>query len=262
MTDAILTAGGLCFAHGERKVIDNLSMHLTAGCLHVIVGPNGSGKSTLLDLMAGYRTPDTGAIQLDGQPISVFSPAERARHLAYMPQNEHAGFAYTVRETVMMGRHPHIPRFSPPSPEDRAKVDDALRAVDMTALADRPATDLSGGERQRTALARTLAQDAPLMLLDEPTASMDPRHALETMHLLRNLCQNGGSVLAVLHDLNLAAAFADGVTVLHRGRVATSGSVETALVPEIISEVFGVEAFVDDDPFTGRPRIALRRPQG
>lgn len=262
MTDTIVTADTLCFAHGERKVIDNLSIQIPQGSLHVIVGPNGSGKSTLLDLMAGYRTPDSGAILLDAEPVSHLSPAERAIRLAYMPQNEHAGFAYTVRETVMMGRHPHIPRFSPPSSQDRAKVDEALRAVDMTALAERPATDLSGGERQRTALARTLAQDAPLMLLDEPTASMDPHHALETMHLLRDICRNDGSVIAVLHDLNLAAAFADGVTVLHRGRVATSGSVEAALVPEIISQVFGVEAFVDDDPFTGRPRIALRRPPG
>lgn len=261
MPDSALHIAALHFSHDETPVLRDLSLSLKAGALHAVVGANGSGKSTMLDLAAGYRCPASGEIRLNGTPVQTLGPREQALRLAYMPQDERSGFAYTVRETVMMGRHPHIPRFSAPGEKDRRAVENALAALDLADLADRPATDLSGGERQRTALARTIAQDAPLMLLDEPTASMDPRHALAVMTLLAKHCAAGDTVIAVLHDLNLAAAFADTVTVLHGGKAVVSGPVEDALAPEVIARAFAVEARVDEDPFTGRPRIALRSPQ-
>lgn len=258
MPEHALHINALRFGHDRSMVLDDLSLTLPPAQFHVIVGPNGCGKSTLLDLVAGYRCALSGNIALNGLPTESLCAKERARQLAYMPQNERSGFAYSVRETVMMGRHPHIPRFAAPGDEDRRIVEEALESLDLRELSDRPVTELSGGERQRTALARTLAQDAPLMLLDEPTASMDPKHSLAVMTLLAERCHQGRTVIAVLHDLNLAAAFADTVTILHEGRAAVSGSVQEALSPEVIGRAFGVEARVDADPFTGRPRIGLR----
>lgn len=260
MTKTAISLHNVDFAHDGHPVLNSFDLEIAVGTLHVILGPNGSGKSTLLDIIAGFRPAGSGSIRILGLPSEEYSAEKRGTTLAYMPQDEQPGFAYTVREAVMMGRHPHTPRFSRPNARDEAIVAQALDTFDLQKLAYRPITALSGGERQRTALARAIVQDTPLLLLDEPTASMDPKHALDAMTTLSRLCEKGKTVLAVLHDMNLAAAFAHTITVISNGRTVASGAVQTALTPEIIAATFGVEAKVDTDPFTGRPRVAMRIP--
>ncbi|QGY40722.1 heme ABC transporter ATP-binding protein [Pseudodesulfovibrio cashew] len=234
----------LTFGYGREPVLHGVDLDLKPGELHGIVGPNGSGKSTLLDLLAGYRSPSQGMVELNGQPVTAYSPKELAMLTALVEQTPRAAFPFTVADTVLMGRHPHMERFSPPDEQDRNAVRDALTAMDLTGLADRPLTELSGGERQRTVFARALAQDTPCLLLDEPTSSMDIRHALAVMAVLRRLAESGRTIVAVLHDLNLAAAHCDRVTVLDKGRVHASGAPTQVLTPKNISRVFDVDARV------------------
>jgi iron complex transport system ATP-binding protein len=203
-----------------------------------LVGPNGAGKTTLVRALAGLLPAD-GRISLDGRALSALSPRERARHIAYLPQGHAFHWPIPAAAVVALGRHPHADPFSPPSAADRAAVARALAATNIEALATRPVATLSGGERARVALARALATEAPVLLADEPTASLDPRHQLVVMELLRRAAENG-AVLAVVHDLLLAARFADRVLVMDRGRLVADAPPAEALGPERVAEVFGV----------------------
>ncbi|EGB16567.1 ABC transporter related protein [Pseudodesulfovibrio mercurii] len=246
MDSATFALRDLGFAYGDVPVLRDLDLGFAPGLLHGVVGPNGSGKSTLLALLAGLLKPTSGAVRLDGEDVSACPPDRLARRCAMVAQDQPLRFPFTVAQTVLMGRHPHIPRFGRADARDREIVERALTAMDLADLRGRAVADLSGGERQRTAVARGLAQDTPVLLLDEPTSAMDIRHAMATMEELARLAEDGRTVVAVLHDLNLAARYCDAVLMLDNGAVHAYGNVSRTLTPENIHAVFGVRAAVLD----------------
>jgi iron complex transport system ATP-binding protein len=257
MTEVTFETRDLCFAYGDSPVLHGLDLTFEPGLFHAVVGPNGSGKSTLLDLLAGHHAPSSGTVLINGRPVRDFSPATLAKLSALVPQETAFSFPFTVRQAVLMGRHPHMPRFSRPSDQDMAEVTKAMETADIMHLADRTLAELSGGERQRTVLARALAQATPGLLLDEPTSSMDIRHGLAVMaELKRRARHDTRTVIAVLHDLNLAAAYCDRIVILDQGAVHGQDAPETALTPAAIKHVFGVTATVTRPGSSGAMVIA------
>lgn len=204
-----------------------------------ILGPNGAGKSTLLRLLSGEWQPSEGRVFLKGVPLEGYTPAQLALKRAFLPQQRSLAFPYTAREVVALGRLPHQ-RNRPESPADRERIAWALAQTGALAWADRPYYSLSGGERTRVDLARVLAQETPILLLDEPTNHLDPRQQLEVLALAQRLAQEGRLVLAALHDLNLAALFADQLLLLMEGRLVATGTAEKLLQPALLQEVYGV----------------------
>ncbi len=250
---------GIDFSYGRAAVLKGLDLDLAQGSFHAVLGPNGAGKSTLLDLLAGLRKPDRGTVSFLGRPLGEYSRSSLARSVSLVPQEYAIQFPFTVREVVLMGRHPHLSRFGPPSGEDMDLVEKALEAMDLGGMAAKPITALSGGEKQRVVLARSLAQNNRVMIMDEPTANLDIRHALAVLALVRDLVdQEGRTVVAVMHDLNLAAQFCDRAAILKKGRLHGSGPVRQTLTEANIGEVFQVEARVRADDFTGADYIAYR----
>lgn len=239
----------MCFGYGNTRILHDLDLTFRPGTLHAIVGPNGSGKSTLLDLMSGHLAPTSGNVEINDTPVGDHSSPELARLVALVPQEFDFNFPFSVLDAVLMGRHPHIPRFSHPSDEDMSLVDTALKKTDTAHLADRVLAELSGGEKQRTVFARALAQNTPALLLDEPTASMDIRHALAAMTELKRLAhKKNRTVVTVLHDLNLAAEFCDRIIMLNKGRIHAQGTAAETLTTDTILDVFGVHADFIDTP--------------
>jgi iron complex transport system ATP-binding protein len=241
----LLSAQRVTAVLGGATVVERASLALRGGELAVLVGPNGAGKTTLLRALAGL-IPAGGAIALAGRPLGSLKPRERARGIAYLPQGHVFHWPMPVAAIVMLGREPHADPFSGTSAEDRAAVARALATTETDGFAERAVTTLSGGERARVALARALATQAPVLLADEPTASLDPRHQLVVMELLRQAARGGNAILATMHDLTLAARFADRVIVMHQGRLVAEGTPAEALSPERLADVFGVEAQVVD----------------
>lgn len=244
----LLSAENLSVTLGRRRVVDDISFDLRKGELVALVGPNGAGKTTLVRALAGL-VPADGKVFLNGGPLQERSPRERARNLAYLPQGHLFHWPMPVAEIVALGRYPHADPFSAPTEADRAAVQRALAATATLELAARPVVTLSGGERARVALARALATEASILLADEPTASLDPRHQLVVMNLLHSITRKGAAVMAILHDLALAARFADRVLVIQSGRVVADGPPEEAISREVIARVFGVEATLVDTEF-------------
>jgi len=240
MTAPLLSAKEISVRLGGRTIVENVSVTLAAGELVALVGPNGAGKTTLLKALAGL-VPAFGTVEYEGQTAIALKPRERARHLAYLPQGHTFSWPLPAGEIVALGRYPHADPFSPVSDEDRAAVTHALDITGTRAFADRIVTTLSGGERARVALARVLATQAKVVLADEPIMSLDPRHQFVVMDVLRHAAHAGSAVLAVIHDLALASRYADRVLVLEKGRIAADGKPETALNPERIATIFGVE---------------------
>lgn len=224
----------------DRWLIRGASLRLCPGRLTAFVGPNGAGKTTLLRVLAGLWEPTEGSVTLDGWDLRSFHPRERARHIALVPQNTHMGFAFTVWDVVMMGRHPHRGRFQQESDEDRRRVSAALARTDTLHLTDRLVTELSGGERQRVTIARSLATEADVLLLDEPTANLDVAHALQILELLRELAAGGQTVALAIHDLNAAARCAAEVVLVHEGRIMASGPPHDVLTDTALRSVFSV----------------------
>jgi len=251
-----LAAKNVTVRLGAREIVRDASLTLNAGELVALVGPNGAGKTTLMRALAGL-IPADGAIALDGRPLSSLKARERARAIAYLPQGHVFHWPMSVASIVMLGRAPHADRFSAVTPDDRSAVERALAMTETEAFADRAVTTLSGGERARVALARALATQAPVLLADEPTAALDPRHQLTVMELLRQAARGGGAVLAIMHDLTLAARFADRVAVMDRGAIVADGDPAAAMSHERLAAVFGIEsATVEIDnkrvPIAGR----------
>jgi iron complex transport system ATP-binding protein len=241
----LLSADQLSVRLAGNRIVDGVSLDLNAGELVALVGPNGAGKTTLIRALAGLL-PAAGAITLDGRPLAAFSARERARRIAYLPQGHAFHWPMQVAAVVALGRHPHADPFSPLSGDDRAAVAQALATTATEPLAERTVTTLSGGEQARVALARALATQAPILLADEPTMSLDPRHQLVVMELLARAAQGGNAVLAIVHDLALAARFAGRVIVMDRGRLVACGPPRDVLTPQRIAEVFAVEAVITD----------------
>jgi iron complex transport system ATP-binding protein len=230
-----------------------------AGEFHAVLGPNGSGKTTLVRGALGLVPPAAGRAEILGRPASDWSRRELARVVGVVPQREENLFPQRVRETVLLGRYPHLSLFGDVRPTDRAAVERALVACDAVGLADRWLWTLSGGEYQRVRVARALAQDPRLMVLDEPTVSLDLRHEMELFELMRGLVDARGlAALVITHHVNLAARFADRVLLLAEGRAVGRGTPGDVLTRETVEQVFSWPVAIA--PFEGRPQmIPLRK---
>jgi iron complex transport system ATP-binding protein len=253
----ILGAADVSVRLGGNLIVERAALDLRAGELTTLIGPNGAGKTTLMRALAGLL-PAEGRIELQGRQLAAFSARERARRIAYLPQGHVFHWPMNVAAVVALGRHPHADAFAPLADADRIAVGRALAATAVEPWAGRAVTTLSGGERARVALARALATQAPILLADEPTMSLDPRHQLVVMELLARAAHDGGAVLAIVHDLVLAARFADRVVMMERGRLVADGRPREVLTPERIAAVFGVEATITDSAVGPIP--ILQRP--
>ena len=242
-----LVGENLGFSYHGSAVLRDVSLTVETGTLTMLVGPNGSGKSTLLQLLSGFLRPERGRVRLDGADPRDYPWRERAKRLAYMTQEFQPGLEFTVRETVMLGRNPHLGVFGAPGAADRCAVEAAIRDMELERVAERPVNRLSGGERQRAMMAAVLAQEAECLLLDEPTSALDVRHALKLAEYLRSLRAKCG-ILMVTHDLNLALRCADRVLLLSSGCAVGYGTVEAVLTPELLERAYGCRAEILDGP--------------
>ncbi len=243
--------------YGPHPVLHEVTFRVPPGRLVALVGPNAAGKTTVVRAILG-RIAVQGRITWQGRDLVHLSPRARARIVAVVPQHGPLPPHFTVEQAVLLGRTPYLPWWGEPRAADRQATQAALRALRLTALAAKPLAELSGGERQRVLIARALAQDTPVLVLDEPTTHLDWRVQLEVLELARDRARAGLAVLAVLHDLNLAARFADQVVLLHRGRVVATGTPAQVLTPARVAQVYEVE--VDLIPRQGRPVLIPQRP--
>ncbi len=251
-TASTLEIKGITSRRGTRGVLQDIDARFEAGLFYAILGPNGVGKSTLVEILAGQRKPDAGTVLLGGTPVARLSPRRVAQSVAMVAQSHEVRFAFSVREVVMMGRHPHISRFGSPSEADHQLVEAAMTAADIHHLADRPVTQVSGGERQRTLFARALAQDTPVLILDEATSNLDMRHTLHLLSVVKKrAARERRCVVGVFQDINMAALFCDRLLFLKEGRVAAFGTVAETLTPETLGQVFGVNTRMIDDDTSG-----------
>lgn len=241
-----LAASAVAITRGAKRVLDGVSADFAPGTFSVVIGPNGAGKSTLMAILAGLLAPDAGRVTLDGVALARIAPKRLAQVRAYLPQNARAEWPISVERLVALGLTPQLPFFGDVAPDERAKVAAALEACDLLDLRDQAATTLSGGELARAMLARALVGDPALLLVDEPTAGLDPRHALDAMARLKARAAAGKSVIAAVHDLTLALSFADRVIALREGRVladVASDAVDAAL----LRALYDVDARIDRD---------------
>lgn len=227
------------YGGGDGPALDGVRLEVPAGACTAVLGPNGSGKSTLLRVLLGTAKPQRGEVWFDERPLASWGRRDLARAVGVVPQGEETAFPMSVRETVAMGRYPHLGPWRAEGPADRAAVDAAMRRCDVAQLSARPLDQLSGGERQRVRVARALAQEPGALALDEPTAALDVAHEMAIFELLRDLGRAGTTVLLVTHNLNLAARYADRLVILDRGRVAAEGSPREVLTRETVERVYG-----------------------
>ena len=241
MNKTALTVRGLVSRREHAVVLDGIDLAFESGQVTAIVGPNGAGKTTLLRHLAGLDAPTAGRVELRGQPLASLAPALRASSIAYLPQAASAYWPLRARDLVALGRLPHGADLSRPLRiQDADAVQRALERVDGVGLADRPIDTMSQGERARMMMARALATEAAVFLADEPVASLDPAYALEAMSILRAEAARGACVIVVLHDLGLAARFADRIVVLANHKVAADGPPGVALAAGVIDSAYGV----------------------
>ena len=249
--DPIVDVRGVSFAYGGARALSDVSLAARAGEFVGLLGPNGAGKSTLVRLVAGLLAPEAGAVRLAGLDPWTASRRTVAQVCALVPQEPRVAWPFTVREAVMMGRSPHQGLLALPTRFDRGAVDGALEACDLVKLAERRLDALSGGERRRVFFARALAQEPRVLLLDEPTAFLDLGHQVAAMRMARLAARGGLCVVAVLHDLNLAAATCDRVVILSAGRVVAEGAPAEVLTAERVREVWDVPVWRGENGVTG-----------
>lgn len=256
---ALFTLEDVSFAYGTTPILRDINLTLQPGKFYGIVGPNGCGKTTFLDLLTGAKKQLTGAIVYKEKPLGSYAKRDLARQLALVPQEFDTGFGFTVEEIVLMGRHPHIDRFSSPSQKDWRAVDQAIECIGIDNLRNRYTNNLSGGQKQRTVVARALAQNAPVMLFDEATSSLDVKYTLQIFNIARNLVKTEGrTVIAVIHNLNLAAAYSDHIIFMKDGQVMRHGPATETMTAETIAEVFDVQAKVAIDPFNKTQQVSFQ----
>jgi iron complex transport system ATP-binding protein len=237
-----LEARNIVVTIGGRKIVDGASLSVSSGEMIGLIGPNGAGKSTLLRSVLGIREKTGGSVALDGVDLMSIPARQRARQIAFLPQERRVEWRLTARDVVMLGRYPHEGGFGGVTSESQAAVDRAIQAVDGAHLLDRPVAVLSGGERTRILLARALAVEAPILLVDEPIAALDPYHQLHVMEILRDRARSGVGVLAVIHDLAFAARFMDRIVLMHEGRVAGDGAPADILSAGRLAQVYHIDA--------------------
>ncbi len=257
--DTLFHIRDLSFSYGKNSVFKDLQLELNKGTFYGLIGANGSGKSTLLELLTGGLPANSGTVQFKDKDINSYSKQELACRIALVPQHFTMDFEYSVRDVVLMGRHPHIPRFSTPAERDHKKVDKAMGTMDITQLASRAVSALSGGELQRVVMARALAQDTEVLILDEATSNLDINHTIGILRVIRNMVNDHGlTVIAAIHDLNLAAAFCDKCIVLQDGHIAANADVNTVFTKEMLQDVFSVEVEHISKTDQNRPQIQFK----
>ena len=254
----LLRLEGLSAAYDAREVLHDLGLEIGVGQMVGLLGPNGSGKSTLLRVIAGLLGATRGTVSLGGRNVGHYGARERARRVALVPQSVALPFAFSVFDVVAMGRHPHLGLLGAAGRHDFEVIHQALEQTDCLEFADRPATELSGGELQRVIIARALAQEPQLLLLDEPTAHLDLNHQLDIARLLRQLNREHElTVLWVSHDVNLAAEFCDRLVMVQAGRIVADGPPGAVVTSEMVERVYGLHVPVNANPISGRPQIIL-----
>ena len=237
-------------------VIKDFMGSFTAGAFYSVIGPNGSGKTTLLDLISGFLKPLSGGIEIDGTPVFSFSKKNLAKAVSIVSQDHAVNFPFSVKEIVVMGRHPYIPRFSPPSAKDIQTAEETMDLCGITHLQDRKINELSGGERQRCVFARALCQDTPILLLDEAFSNMDIHHTLQMLQLVKHsVKEKNRIVISVFHDLNLASTWSDDLLVLKKGEAKAFGRSTDVLTEEIIKEVFEVSSIVEYNEYVHAKQV-------
>lgn len=252
-----LSARGVSVRIGHKDILRDVSVDVRHGEVLALVGPNGAGKSTLLGVLTGDRAASAGTVLVDGTELSRWHHGDLARRRAVLTQENQVSFPFSVREVVAMGRAPWQGR--PEADDDPAVIDAALAATDVSHLAERTFPSLSGGEKARVSLARVLAQGTDIVLLDEPTAALDLRHQEDVMAIARRSAAEGSAVVVVLHDLSLAAAYADTIAVLDHGGVAACGVPSDVMTGPLLERVYGVAVRVLPDPDGGSPIIVPQR---
>ena len=264
-TAAQLRTEALTIGYEQRIISENLNVRIPEGLFTVIIGPNACGKSTLLRALARLIKPSSGHVLLDGKTVTTLPAKELARRLGLLPQSSIAPDGITVAELVARGRYPHQKFLRQWSTADEAAVMEAMDATGVTSLSGRPVDELSGGQRQRVWVAMVLAQQTPLLLLDEPTTFLDIAHQIELLELCRDLNKDKGHTLvAVLHDLNHACRYADNIIAMKDGAVVAEGAPADVITEELVEEVFGMPCRIIEDPVShtplvvplGRPRLA------
>jgi iron complex transport system ATP-binding protein len=254
----VLEALALTVGYGDGSVLRDVSVGAARGQLAGIVGPNGSGKSTLVRALSRVLEPKRGRVLLDGVDVYRMSARSLAQRLAVVAQDTAVGFDFSVREVVLMGRAPHLSRFGIEGPQDYTIAQEAMEQTNTAVFAERAITSLSGGERQRCMIARALAQQPEVLLLDEPTAHLDLNHQIEILDLVRKLtAERGLATMVVLHDLNLASQYCDHLVLLAEGEVLAAGSPQEVVTQENIRAAYGTEVQVRPHPATGRPYFTL-----
>ena len=258
MMPRAIEATHIAYAYGKQPVLHDISFAIASGDFFIIIGPNGSGKTTLLKLLSGIYRPATGQIVIGDRALGAFSRKALARRIAHVPQMIQTDFPFTVREVVLMGRSPHLGVLGMEGAQDLQLAEKAMGFTEVAHLADRKLNQLSGGECQRVYIARAICQQTDIILLDEPTASLDLAHQVRIMDLMERLrSEQGTTVVMVSHDVNLAAMYASRVLLLKDGRLLQMGQPGEVMTYGTLEEAYGCKLLVDDSPLGGFPRVTL-----
>ena len=255
MTPSAIDVDGVSVGVGGIEVLDSVSTTVGEGRFVGLVGPNGAGKTTLLRVLNGVIDADSGTVRIAGRRLEGLGSRAASRLVATVPQSTASTFSFDVRRIVGMGRTPHVGRFEGRTGADEQAVEHAMERAAVADLADRPVTDVSGGERQRVFLARALAQETPVLLLDEPTSDLDVNHQVRTLDIVSDLVDEGRTVVAAIHDLDLAARYCDELRLLHGGRIRATGTPDSVLTESAVETAFDTTATVTPHPVTGTPSV-------
>ncbi len=247
------------FSFKDKLIINNLSLNFYKGLFYGIIGPNGAGKTTLLDILAGIKPINKGKVILFKRDIKTYNRKELAKLIALIPQEYHIEFDFTVEEILLMGRYPHLTRFQSLTDEDYYIINDTIKSLNLKPILHKYITELSGGEKQRVIFARALIQDTPILLVDEGTANLDIYYTIELMDILSKKVEKGDTVIATMHDMNLAVNYCDYLIFLKNGNLITQGETSKCLDSKIIKQVFNIESNIYIDNKTNRKCIYFFR---